>query len=105
MLSAPAELGTTTYPSPPLFGAVGFVADVVLVQHTITLVTVVPAGFVQHEPHTSQSPAVRLIEVILAAVLFVREMAEPTSTVELTYSPTLPAFALLFVVVPTMPLV
>jgi hypothetical protein len=41
--------------------------------------------------------------VTLAAALLVRETAEPTGTVELTNSPTLPAFALSFVVVPLMP--
>lgn len=55
------------------------------------------------EPVTSQSPAVKLIDVIFAMVLFVRLM--PVLCVAVTYSPTLPALALLFVVVPTMPLV
>lgn len=53
-------------------------------------------------PTTSQSPAVRLMLVMLVAVAFVREM--PAGDDEM-YSPTLPAFALLFVVVPTMPAV
>ena len=56
-------------------------------------------------PSTSQSPAVRLIEVTLAFVLFVRETGEACATPALTYSPMLPAFALSLVVVPTIPLV
>lgn len=54
------------------------------------------------EPVTSQSPAVKLIEVIVVDTVVERETALP---VAVTYSPTLPAFALLLVVVPTMPLV
>jgi hypothetical protein len=64
---------------------------------------VVPAGLVATVPHTSQSPAVKEIDVTFAGVPEVNETAEPTRIVEEIYSPILPAFALLFVVVPTIP--
>lgn len=64
--------------------------------------TVVPAGVNCKTPDTSQSPAVREMEVTLAGVAVVRDTEE---VVALVNSPTLPALALLFVVVPTMPLV
>ena len=54
-------------------------------------------------PLTSQSPAVKDIEVTLALVTVVKAMAEPEATVLEIVSPTLPALALLLVVVPTIP--
>jgi hypothetical protein len=54
-------------------------------------------------PQTSQSPAVKEIEVISADTVEVNETAAPTSTVLDISSPTLPAAASLFVVVPMMP--
>jgi hypothetical protein len=62
--------------------------------------TVVPALANEMLPEQSQSPAVNETEVTVAATLLVSE----TPVAELlTNSPTLPALALLFVVVPTMP--
>lgn len=66
---------------------------------------VVPGLLVPILPHTSQSPAVRLIDVTLAATLVVSATGEPSGTVAEMNSPTLPALALLFVVVPTIPAV
>lgn len=90
---------------PPPFGAEGCVADVVLIDPCNALCVVVPLGMVPTEPHTSQSPAVREIDVTFIGVPDVIDNGEPCDTVLETYSPTLPAFALLFVVVPTMPAV
>jgi hypothetical protein len=63
------------------------------------------AGIVAPTAETSQSPAVSEIDVMFAAVAVVNATELPDETVETIYSPTLPAFALLFVVVPTMPAV
>lgn len=54
----------------------------------------------QATPDTSQSPAVKEILVMLVAVALV---SETPLAVDLTYSPTLPAVALLTVVTPTRP--
>lgn len=67
------------------------------------LITVLPAGTKAITPCTSQSPAVRLMLAALAGVPEVSDV--PVVLAGVGYSPTLPAFALLFVVVPTMPLV
>jgi len=65
-------------------------------------VTVLAAGTVVTVPATSQSPAVSDMLATLADVLDV----SPVPDVALVRSsPTLPAFALLFVVVPTIPFV
>lgn len=78
------------------------VADVVLMPVSIPDTVVEPAGTNWIEPDISQSPAVREALVQFALVLFVSEVP----LVEfVTYSPTLPALALLLVVVPTMPAV
>jgi hypothetical protein len=66
------------------------------------VVTVVPAGVNWLTADTSQSPAVNARLVTLATVPEVNATLAP---VAVRYSPTLPAFALLFVVVPTMPAV
>jgi len=90
------------YASAILFtkGAAAEVAVVVLMLESKLVVTLlVPENVML--PHTSQSPAVKLMLVILAAVEFVSET--PDGTEDVMYSPTLPACALLFVVVPTMP--
>jgi hypothetical protein len=66
-------------------------------------VTVAPALMVNCETHdTSQSPAVRLTLVELVVTFVVREVV---LVVFVRISPTLPAAALLLVVVPTMPAV
>src|SRR6202000_1953074 len=64
--------------------------------------TVVPAGLNCTTPSTSQSPAVREILVMLVCVPLV--IATERALDEI-YSPTLPALALLLVVVPTIPFV
>lgn len=64
---------------------------------------VVPAGIYPTRPLTSQSPAVKEIDVIFVPVPLVSETGAPEPTVEAIYSPTLPAPAESFVVVPTMP--
>jgi hypothetical protein len=78
--------------------AVLCVALVVLMLPAITVI--VPVGAICKDPHTFQSPAVREIDVAFATTPFVS--ATPVAEFE-TYSPTLPAAALLFVVVPMMP--
>lgn len=78
------------------------VADAVLMPPTMMLVVVPPAGNVANMPLTSQSPAVREMLVQLAATPELTATPVPVFT---TNSPTLPEFALLFVVVPTMPAV
>jgi hypothetical protein len=83
-------------------GEAGNVADVVLMAALTLPIIVDPAAVNIILPHTSQSPADKLIDVQLAGVALVKETAVP---VAVTYSPTLPVFALLLVVVPTMPLV
>lgn len=77
-------------------------ALVVLMLVARNWITVPAAGFVTTLPHTSQSPAVRLMLVMFPFDPEVNDTAVP---VAVTNSPTLPAFALLFVVVPTMPFV
>lgn len=57
--------------------------------------------FILQNPSTSQSPAVRLIEVILVCTVVAREMEVAWDAD--TYSPIEPEFALLLVVVPTIP--
>lgn len=98
------ELNGKLKDEPPV-PILGIVAEVVLMPPCIRVTTVEPAGLAATVPHTSQSPAVNEIDVTLAGVPDVRATAEPAATDELTNSPTLPAFALLFVVVPTMPFV
>ena len=89
--------------SAPEFGSVGLEALVVLIQPAKELIVVVPAWSKQMFPRTSQSPAVRLMLVTLAAVPVVSDTALATSTVLSISSPTLPAAALSFVVVPMIP--
>lgn len=78
-------------------------ADVVLIQPTPTVKTVVPPPLNPTFPHKSQSPAVRDIDVTSLAVILTRETAEATAIVLVTNSPTLSAAALLLVVVPMIP--
>jgi len=51
-------------------------------------------------PPTSQSPAVREMDVTVFATVVARLTADPIGTFELTYSPIYPAAALSFVAVP-----
>jgi hypothetical protein len=100
------NIAPDTYPiSVKLPGVVESVAEIVFIVacKDATVVLLPPRKFASS--HTSQSPAVRDIDVILAGVTVVRETADPEAIVELTYSPTLPAVALLFVTVPTIPFV
>jgi hypothetical protein len=83
----------------------GIVADVVDMPVCTDCGTVVPPTFSPTVPVTSQSPAVKLIEVTLAQVPVVSATAAPVSTTADITSPTLPACALLLVFVPTMPAV
>src|SRR6185312_11009619 len=84
----------------PPFGIVGSVADVVLIEATIFDSAVPPPGFKAILPNTSQSPAVKLIDVTFAVVLVVKETAEPTKIVLSMNSPTYPDAALSLVLVP-----
>src|SRR4051812_27409985 len=70
----------------------------------LTCVVTVDAADVNRPlQYTSQSPAVRLMLVKSATVRLVRDTGEPVVTIDSTYSPTLPAPVLSFVVVPTIP--
>src|SRR5262249_26792034 len=70
------------------------------------VMTEAPAEVVIHaSANTSQSPGWRVIEVTGDQLPVVSAIAAPLATVAATYSPTLPAAALLLVAVPTMPLV
>lgn len=80
----------------------GRVAEVVFMPAVQLDGTVPPVAANATLPHTSQSPAVRLMLAVLAGVALVREIAPEVLG---TYSPMLPAFALSFVAVPTMPAV
>ena len=77
-------------------------AEFVLRPVLIAEVVVDPAGTNSVSPQTSQSPAVSETLVAFAGVEL---LIEVPVVVFVRYSPTLPAFALLFVVVPTMPFV
>lgn len=81
-------------------GLGGVVTETVLTPVIYCVLVVVAAPSNSILPVTSQSPADREIEVIFAVVFVVRLTPVP---VAVTYSPTLPTFALLLVVVPTMP--
>lgn len=78
------------------------VAEVVLIPASYEVSTVPEAELNLSTPITSQSPAVKLM--LVAFIVAPVDMEVPV-VVLVTYSPTLPAFALLLVVVPTMPLV
>lgn len=91
-----ADESTVNEPSVPN------VADVVEMPTTIDEVVVEAAATVWSEPETSQSPAVKLNEVIFVDTPLVRATPEALLTGN---SPTLPTLALSFVVVPTTPAV
>lgn len=78
------------------------VAEVVEIDARIAETVVEPAGVNRMVPDTSQSPAVRLTLVQFVETFVVSEVV---FVVPVGISPTLPAFALLFVVVPTIPAV
>jgi hypothetical protein len=80
---------------------VGIVALTSFTKPDTRVVTVVTSGSVHTLPQQSQSPAVKLIEVMSLKAPLVVDMALPDKTVLETNSPTLPAAALLLVVVPT----
>lgn len=77
---------------------------VVLIPHSSRVCVVVVAGLSPHAPLTSQSPPVRLIEVMVLAVAVVRDKPEALATEADMNSPTTPAAALSLVVVPVSPL-
>lgn len=85
---------------PPENNAVGIVADTVLIPPWKYVVVVPAAGVVYTFAYTSQSPEVIDIDVIFLGTL--AAIATP-DTVLLKISPTLPAAALSFVVVPIIP--
>jgi hypothetical protein len=80
-------------PSPPS------VAEVVLMLPITPVTVVVPAGLKRTTAVTSQSPAVRDIDVTFVTVPLV---SETVLAVPVMYSPTLPAVALLLVETPTI---
>lgn len=81
----------------------GIVADVEEIHATHAVTCVVAAGKKVRFPHTSQSPAVKLIEVKSFCVLLEIEIAEADAITLETNSPTLPVAVLSLVVVPTIP--
>jgi len=85
--------------------ASGNVADVVLIQPTPTVNTVVPPPVNPTFPHKSQSPAVSEIEVMSLEVNVVKDVAEANAIVLVTNCPTDNAAALSLVVVPIIPAV
>jgi hypothetical protein len=76
-------------------------AEVVTIEDTVKVKDVVGAGCLHAIAHTSQSPAVNVIEVMFVGTPVVYGTAAPTATVLETYSPTFPAEAESLVVVPT----
>lgn len=88
------------YTKVPPAGAVGRVALTSFTIPDTRVVVVVTSGSVQTEPHTSQSPAVREMDVMSLKAPLVVEIAPAANTVLDTNSPTLPVAALLLVTVP-----
>jgi len=86
---------------PFLSDASGKVAEVVLIQTSAAAFNPVDASLIL--PHTSQSPAVKLMLVKFVAVALLMEVADPAATLLVTNSPTFPEPALSLVVVPTIP--
>ena len=84
------------------FGSPGSAAEVAETPSAICVEVVVPAGLKLALHVTSQSPAVKLTLVAFSGVVVVIGVV---LVVLVRISPTLPAFALLFVVVPTIPFV
>ena len=85
--------------------ASGSVVDVELIQLLEKSTVVVESPVNVTLPNTSQSPAVKLIEVTSAAVSVVNDTELENGIVLNMYSPTLPASALSLVVVPIIPAV
>lgn len=79
----------------------GCVAETLLI-HAIVLLKATDAKK-KILPSTSQSPAVKEIDVTFAGAEFENDIADASNTVEDIVSPTIPAAALSFVVVPTIP--
>jgi hypothetical protein len=100
-----AAIGTGNVLIAPALGLVGMVALVVLTHPTTEDVVVPALGLVTTVPHTSQSPAVSVIDVMSVGFPVDKETPLPIKTVDSNISPTNPALALSLVVVPTMPLV
>jgi hypothetical protein len=96
-------LATPTHIDKFALGMAGSVADTVFIAAPVSVYDVVEPPVNQTSPHTSQSPAVKEIDVILAATPDDKDMALPINNTELTNSPTLPDAALLLVVVPIIP--
>ncbi|WP_027798241.1 hypothetical protein [Paraburkholderia dilworthii] len=86
----------------PPAGHVGVVAETVLMPEIIFTGAAPAPTLNRIEPNKSQSPAVRETEVALKFVAVVIDVPEVVFEI---ISPTLPAFALSFVVVPTIPAV
>jgi len=85
-----------------LRGGIIVVADVVEDEARKVPSTVDAAGLIAAAPETSQSPAESEILVMFNPVPLVALTDDPVAVM---YSPMLPAFASLFVVVPTIPAV
>ena len=81
----------------------GMVPVAVLIAACHEFTVVVDAGTKVILPQTSQSPAVKLIDVRLVAVVVEIDVEDAKATVLDTYSPTSPAVTLSLVVVPTIP--
>lgn len=96
----PAPKLNCSDPALPVVRA-GKVTEVVLT--ALSIAVIAAAALNTTFPYTSQSPAVRDIEATFKGEFEV--IAVPPELVAAMTSPTLPAFALLLVVVPTMPLV
>jgi hypothetical protein len=92
----------STYGIPMLLSVAG-VAEVVLIAHINRDNVVEALGRYQICPDTSQSPAVRDIDVTLAVTFDVKDTALPSGITEEITSPTLPTAALSLVVVPIIP--
>lgn len=79
------------------------VFSVVFIAATQLVRTVVLVQLKYNSPDISQSPAVKGNEIIVFDIEVTMLTAEPINIINSTYSPTLPAGALLFVVVPIIP--
>src|SRR5271157_2881154 len=97
---SPAVNGSASLAYAPSPGGVGNVAAVSLIAPSSSVITVAPPGKNTTLPATVQSPDVSVIEVTVAGVPLVRDIAPPDPTLDDTYSPILPAVALSGRVVP-----
>lgn len=92
---------TTTRGEDPYNDASGNVAEVMLTHPKLNVATPVKEN--ETLPNTSQSPAVKLIDVIFAGVPLPKDIALAAGIMLEINSPTIPEFASLLVVVPTNP--